>query len=165
MSGSLTAFTTKWVLNISVENPNWFEINLQDVNGTGYSKQYANGTVPIGTGLLPNVNIPGRTTTYIPYPLSVTYDLARDPSFSFIRYLYGSCGGGGSPKQKLEVEYQVDAKAKLILWMKDIPTYRSSTAFECPLDLSSLPGALGSVLGLLKGVGLKRRAVRGLVGG
>jgi len=138
--------TSKWILKVQVDNPNFFPLKAKMVTARGYSDNYASGTVPIAEGNITNLDIPKKTNEVIDFPITITYDTSKDPGFTFLQSLLTNCGIlPGSTKQKITINYEVDLSFTLLARAGVVPTIRNAVnisitifillLFLCPFRL------------------------------
>jgi len=124
-------------VNISVQNPNYFDVNFQRITAEIF---YPIDDTPIGGGTSRNVVFKSNALTNWTFPFTVDYKLAKDPGGLIIIDLARKCGLVG-PKSDLTVKYKITLGIR-ILFITINPLVSNSFRFECPLDPNELQGLM-----------------------
>jgi len=109
-----SGFTIPIDPTVHATNKNYFDVLLTSIFVAANHPSYANGSVPLGTGTLNDVNLPKRSTIDFRFPFVVAYNRANDPNFAYFGELLQNCT---QPEAKLylsvpiDVQYHVWAKS------------------------------------------------------
>ncbi|KAL1743964.1 hypothetical protein HDZ31DRAFT_83071 [Schizophyllum fasciatum] len=134
-------------VNISVTNPNYFSVDLNNVQAT--LKYPINGdTKDVGGGKLDDVDFPSHSTKDIKFPFSIDYKLTEDSNYTVLKDLASKCGLGGT-KRDIKVDYTIKIGVRF-LFINVSPSISNSYSFACPIDTSNT----GDLEELLKAAGI-----------
>ncbi|KAI5899627.1 uncharacterized protein SCHCODRAFT_02605677 [Schizophyllum commune H4-8] len=145
-------------VNISVTNPNYFSVALNNVKAT--LKYPINGEKEdVGGGTLDDVDFPSHSTKDIKFPFSIDYKLTDDPNYTILKDLASKCGLGGSTSD-ITVDYTIKIGVRF-LFINVSPSISNSYSFACPIDTSNS----GDLEELLKAAGIDINDLGGLLDG
>jgi len=126
-------------VNISVNNPNHFSIDFQQIKAEII---YPINNTNVGQGILNNVVIRSNAQTNLTFPFSLDYITSIDPQHLILVDLAQKCGLVGS-KRNISVKYKITLKL-LILIIPISPVISNSFDFACPIDASDLSALIKS---------------------
>jgi len=132
-------------VNISVENPNFFNVNFKKINAEIFYPLNNNNTL-IGNGTAKNIVFKSDAGTNVTFPFAINYSTTLDPQGHILLDLAEKCGVLGTTKSNLKVQYKITLGVQ-ILFVTVSPSISNTFTFACPLDASDLQG-------LLNGMGL-----------
>ncbi|KAJ7271905.1 hypothetical protein B0H12DRAFT_1091939 [Mycena haematopus] len=121
-------------VNISVENPNFFNVNLKKINAQIF---YPINDTPIGNGTAKNVVFGSSAETNFTFPFSINYSTSIDPKNLILLDLAEKCGILGTTKSDLTVNYKITIGLQ-ILFVTISPSISNTFNFPCPLSQSDL---------------------------
>jgi len=124
-------------LNISVDNPNYFSINIKNIQA---DLIYPINNTPIGGGSLSNVVFKSGENTNITFPFAVNYKTSADPGGKILSDLATKCGS----KSDVTVNYKITVGIR-ILFVTASPVIQNKFSFPCPLNADDLKGLLQSM--------------------
>jgi len=136
-------------VNISVQNPNYFNVNFQKIKAEIF---YPIDDTPIGGGISRNVVFESNAQTNWTFPFTIDYKIANDPGGLIIIDLARRCGLVG-PATDLDVKYKITLGIR-ILFITISPSVSNSFTFPCPLPPDQLQGLMqtaGIDLGTIAG--------------
>jgi hypothetical protein len=147
-----SGITVPLEVNISVSNPNYFSVDLKQVNLDLTYPLNGNNT-PIGNGTKSNVNFRSHTNTTFTFPFDIEYEFASDPTYAILIDMATKCGVLGSSQSDLTVYYKIKVDVHILV-VTVSPTISDSFSISCPFDASTLKSeveklGLSSILGSL----------------
>jgi hypothetical protein len=155
-SASAVQLTTNGInigmgVNISVENPNFFNVNFKKINAEIYYPITSGGVTNytlIGGGTTNNLVVSSTAETNFTFPFAINYTTAIDPKNLILLSLATDCGILTSAKSDITVKYKITLGIQ-ILFVTISPSISNNFVFACPLTESDLSGLLGGAgLGL-----------------
>ncbi|KAJ7343356.1 hypothetical protein DFH08DRAFT_224392 [Mycena albidolilacea] len=129
-------------VNISVDNPNFFNVNFKKINAQIFYP-IANNNTLVGGGNATNVVFGSTAETNFTFPFAINYQTSLDPKNLILVDLAEKCGILGSTKSDLKVHYKITVGVQ-ILFVTVSPSISNDFTFACPLNASDLQGLLGS---------------------
>ncbi|KAI1320698.1 hypothetical protein EDD11_010232 [Mortierella claussenii] len=132
-----TTFGINMVANIQVKNPNPIGFSFESIKATAYYPGYGPS---IGGGNITDVSFPSKSTKTIQFPVMASYDRHQDPGYTVVQDLLSKCGLLGSTDGKIVLNYDIQAKVKIIGISFSPSLKDQSTSFACPVD-EDLSGA------------------------
>lgn len=127
-------------VNISVNNPNYFSIDFQQIKADIF---YPINNTNVGQGLLNHVVIHSKAQTNLTFPFTINYQTYLDPQYQILQDLAQKCGVVGT-KSNISVQYKITLKL-LILFIPISPVVSNSFNFPCPISASDLAALIKSV--------------------
>ncbi|KAK0463995.1 uncharacterized protein EV420DRAFT_1618813 [Desarmillaria tabescens] len=125
--------------NISVDNPNYFSVNLKKVTAELFYPLNSSSTgTDIGGGTSSNINFASHSQTNFTFPFAIEYTTADDPNSAILVDLLEKYNGEPSLSAVLQCLIIVFQLAIRILIVTVSPVISNSFSFACPLDSSSL---------------------------
>jgi len=130
-------------VNISVENPNFFNVNLKKINAQIY---YPINNTLVGSGNANNVVFGSDAETNFTFPFAINYQTSLDPSGKILLDIAEKCGILSPTKSDLQVQYKITLGVQ-ILFVTVSPSISNTFTFPCPLSSSDLKGLLPASTG------------------
>lgn len=124
-------------VNISVSNPNYFQIDLPKVKA---DLTYPINNLDVGGGEKDNTVFKSNSETMFTFPFTITYNEQDDPNKTVLEDILSRCGITGQ-KRDLDINYKITLGIK-VFFVTVSPTFSSSFSFECPVDANSLQALL-----------------------
>ncbi|KAF8228458.1 hypothetical protein L208DRAFT_1403710 [Tricholoma matsutake] len=90
-------------VNISVNNPNYFSIDFQQIKADIF---YPINNTNVGQGLLNHVVIHSKAQTNLTFPFTINYQTYLDPQYQILQDLAQKCGVVGT-KSNISVQYKI----------------------------------------------------------
>ncbi|KAK0210891.1 hypothetical protein DFS33DRAFT_1296162 [Desarmillaria ectypa] len=144
-------------VNITVDNPNYFSVNLKKVTAELFYPLNSSSTgTDIGGGNSSNINFASHSETNFTFPFAIEYTQANDPNSAILVDLLEKCGILGT-KTNIDVNYKITLAIRILI-VTVSPVISNSFSFACPLDSSSLSDLMGSS-------GLNLTSIAGILGG
>ncbi|KAI7872682.1 hypothetical protein BDF14DRAFT_1715630, partial [Spinellus fusiger] len=121
-------------LIVNIVSANIFPIYLTNMAASAYYPfpDQPSVIVPIGDGYLDYQYVPVNSNTNFTFPFTIKYNPATDPNLSILGSIADKCGLTGGPKQDLNIQYNIQLNARVLLFTVPI-TIGSSANFPCPL--------------------------------
>ncbi|KAH7889429.1 hypothetical protein F5I97DRAFT_1934337 [Phlebopus sp. FC_14] len=128
---------------ISVSNPNYFSASFSSIKANIY---YPINNTLIGGGNQSDVTFPANSNKNFTFPFSITYTSTMPSSNQILADLYTKCGGGGSAKSDITVDYDIMLGLR-VLFFTVYPTVSNSASFMCPLSASDISNLIPAISG------------------
>jgi len=146
---SLSLFERAFIHYFSVDNPNYFSINLKQLDANVrrqfilsmsctdivFQLFYPINNTHIGDGQLSNVHFPSHSNTSFNFPFTFKYTSGIDPGSKILNDLTSKCLA--NPQKQLTVDYKIKVKVA-VLFITVSPTISSSASFDCPVSASQI---------------------------
>ncbi|KAL1406284.1 hypothetical protein Q8F55_007980 [Vanrija albida] len=133
-------FQANITLEVSVNNPNWFNADFKEINVDIHYPGVPNGQ--FGNGFVKNANFKGYTRSTFAFPLMINYSLAQDPNQLIITDLNAKCG---NTQGQITIDYTIRLWLK-ILGVSIKPNIASSQTITCPLTGKEIAQVLGKAI-------------------
>ncbi|KAG9226126.1 hypothetical protein CCMSSC00406_0005037 [Pleurotus cornucopiae] len=138
-------------VNLTVNNPNYFDVNLREVNADIF---YPINNTLVGGGNQRDIVFKSHSEKNFTFPFDIAYKRATDPNNLIIVDLITKCG----QKEDIRVTYKIRVSVRILV-ITVSPTIENTFSIACPLDadaIKSLANGAGINLGdlgnaLLKG--------------
>jgi len=147
-----SGITVPLEVNISVNNPNYFSVELKKVTLDLTYPLDGNNT-DVGNGTISDVTFHSHSNTNFTFPFDVDYQFSSDPKFAILLDMVQKCGLLGGTESDLTIDYKITIDLKILL-VNISPSISNSFSLACPFDSSELESfvnslGLGSLLGSL----------------
>lgn len=129
-------------LEVTVNNPNWFNADFKEISVDIRYPGVPNGQ--FGYGAVSKTNFRGYTRSTFPFPLMINYSLAQDPNQQIINDLNAKCG---TTQGSITIDYTIRLWLK-ILGVSIKPNVASSQTITCPLTGADIQQVLSKGGGL-----------------
>ncbi|KAF9500451.1 hypothetical protein BDN71DRAFT_1132317 [Pleurotus eryngii] len=138
-------------VNLTVNNPNYFDVNLREVNADIF---YPINNTLVGGGNQRDIVFKSHSEKNFTFPFDIEYKRATDPNNLILVDLASKCG----QKEDIRVTYKIRVSVRILV-ITVSPTIENTFSIACPLDadaIKSLANGAGINLGdfgsaLLKG--------------
>lgn len=127
-------------VNISVNNPNYFSINVRQIKAEIF---YPINNTNVGEGILNDVVIRTNTQTNLTFPFSLNYNIANDPQRTILLDLGQKCGVTGTPSD-ISVNYRLTLQLQILI-IPISPVISDTFTLTCPIDAADLESLMNSV--------------------
>ncbi|ESK94525.1 epressed protein [Moniliophthora roreri MCA 2997] len=121
-------------VNISVNNPNYFSVELKKLEA---EFTYPQGNIPLGSGRLDNVNLASGRETNFTFPFQIEYKLSDDPNLRALLDIGNKCGITSDQKSNLDVQYKITVGLQIIAATVN-PSISNTISFPCPFDQDTI---------------------------
>ncbi|KAJ3744800.1 hypothetical protein DFH05DRAFT_1397748 [Lentinula detonsa] len=139
-------------VNISVNNPDYFSVDLKQVTLDLTYPLDGNNTA-IGNGSTSDITFHSHSNTTFTFPFEINYQFSTDPNYAILLDMASKCGILGGSQSDITIDYSIKVDLKVIL-IPVSPTISNSFSISCPFDESELEDfikslGLSSIAGLL----------------
>ncbi|KAJ3862216.1 hypothetical protein EV359DRAFT_83545 [Lentinula novae-zelandiae] len=147
-----SGITVPLEVNISVNNPNYFSVDLKKVTLDLTYPLDGNDTA-IGNGSTSDITFHSHSNTSFTFPFEIDYQFSTDPNYAILLDMASKCGILGGSQSDLTIDYSIKVYLKII-FISVSPTITNSFSIACPFDESELEDfikslGLSSILGSL----------------
>ncbi|KAF8831188.1 hypothetical protein HHX47_DHR1000104 [Lentinula edodes] len=147
-----SGITVPLEVNISVNNPNYFSVDLKKVTLDLTYPLDGNDTA-IGNGSTSDITFHSHSNTSFTFPFEIDYQFSTDPNYAILLDMASKCGILGGSQSDLTIDYSIKVDLKII-FISVSPTITNSFSIACPFDESELEDfikslGLSSILGSL----------------
>ncbi|KAJ8486963.1 hypothetical protein ONZ45_g14492 [Pleurotus djamor] len=151
LSSDASSLTVNLRLNISVNNPNYFDVNFREIKA---DLTYPLNNTDIGGGSQKDIVFKSNSQTNWTFPFAIVYNRANDPNNQVLVDLASRCGIGGARRQ-ITVDYKITLGLRILV-IPISPVVSNSISLDCPIDEDTIRSLLnGAGLGgILSGAGL-----------
>ncbi|KAJ3814954.1 hypothetical protein F5876DRAFT_86085 [Lentinula aff. lateritia] len=135
-------------VNISVNNPNYFSVDLKKL-----TYPLDGNDTAIGNGSTSDITFHSHSNTSFTFPFEIDYQFSTDPNYAILLDMASKCGILGGSQSDLTIDYSIKVDLKII-FISVSPTITNSFSIACPFDESELEDfikslGLSSILGSL----------------
>ncbi|KAJ3796939.1 hypothetical protein GGU11DRAFT_828263 [Lentinula aff. detonsa] len=139
-------------VNISVNNPDYFSVDLKQVTLDLTYPLDGNDTA-IGNGSTSDITFHSHSNTTFTFPFEINYQFSTDPNYAILLDMASKCGILGGSQSDITIDYNIKVDLKII-FIPVSPTISNSFSISCPFDESELEDfikslGLSSIAGLL----------------
>ncbi|KAI9354662.1 hypothetical protein BD770DRAFT_473901 [Pilaira anomala] len=135
-SNDTLAFNVNFGLKIGVVNYNLESVTFESI------RTIATPNVPVGGGIIHNVNIKSYGTSNFTFPFSIQYNPSKDEGYRMLTDIATKCGLlGGTSKEDLVIDYDLIPTVRIASFVI-APIIRQSSRFPCPVSAGQLTSGI-----------------------
>ncbi|KAI8090442.1 hypothetical protein BDF21DRAFT_411286 [Thamnidium elegans] len=131
-SNDSLAFSVNFGLKIGVVNDNLESITFESIRTIAY--YHTAPKVPVGGGVIHNVNIKSYGISNFTFPFSIEYNPIKDEGYAMLIDIATKCGLLGGESQDLTIDYDLIPTVR-IAGIAISPVIHQSSHFPCPISV------------------------------
>jgi hypothetical protein len=138
-----SGITVPLEVNISVNNPNYFSVELKKVT-LDLTYPLDNNLTDIGNGTISDITFDSHSNTNFTFPFDIVYEFSTDPDHTILVDMANKCGLLGGSESDLTIDYTIKIDLKILL-VNISPSISNSFSISCPFDASELQSFIDSL--------------------
>ncbi|KAI8048194.1 hypothetical protein BDF22DRAFT_703915 [Syncephalis plumigaleata] len=128
-------FVLSFFLLLQIKNPNFLGAQFSSIQAKAYLPVMPD--LLLANGTADDVSISARNETTIRFPFTLRYSQSDDPKSLILADLADRCGIRGShPPRPIVISYTVNALWKVGAIQVELPQFKATANFDCPVTTS-----------------------------